>query len=134
MKNLIKVLQHFFKKEPFSQLHLDPTLSQIPLNIPLKQVSEKKICKLTHLAVSMWSRFLLGHRVISGWPIKHSLVCEERREDQYSFIQHDNLNTMTSPKFVFYLTCLLLGEIGEWCFYGSRVYLLMCAHSSYKCF
>ncbi|XP_039677669.1 immunoglobulin kappa light chain-like [Perca fluviatilis] len=28
-------------------------------------------------------------------------------------IQHDNLNTMTSPKFLFYLTCLFFGKVAQ---------------------
>ncbi|XP_078101817.1 uncharacterized protein LOC144514963 isoform X1 [Sander vitreus] len=32
---------------------------------------------------------------------------------QILFIQHDNLNTMTSPKFLFYLTCLFFVKVAQ---------------------
>ncbi|XP_041636111.1 uncharacterized protein LOC121505045 [Cheilinus undulatus] len=50
---------------------------------------------------------------ISCWPIKRSVVCEELRHCQYSSIQHQDFSTMTSPTFVFILTCLVLNNIAQ---------------------
>ncbi|XP_040038221.2 polymeric immunoglobulin receptor-like isoform X1 [Gasterosteus aculeatus] len=41
-------------------------------------------------------------------------------------IQHNNFNTMTSAKFIFYLTCLSLGKMGELCFSDFSLNLLKC--------
>lgn len=41
-------------------------------------------------------------------------------------IQHNHFNTMTSAKFIFYLTCLFLGKMGELCFSDFSLNLLKC--------
>lgn len=66
-------------------------------------------------ALNMWSSFLNKRHTVTLLLGQSHTVFSNKSGDGFEilFIQQDYLKTMTPAKFVFCLTCLLLGEMGE---------------------
>lgn len=66
-------------------------------------------------ALNMWSSFLNKRHTVTLLLGQSHTVFSNKSGDGFEilFIQQDYLKTMTPTKFVFCLTCLFLGEMGE---------------------